>query len=556
MIPWTEKEVTEFAHRPEGQFLEKKSCWERTATGKKRVRKAKEVAKDVAKTLSAMANADGGTLLLGVEEDEEITGMDYPQDKLQTILDAPKNLVRPPLVFRAAEGAIKGKKVHIFEVDWSPEVYQLTDGRYLLRIGASNMPFSAEDILQLKQGKRRALYERTFVPTASLSDLDENLIEEFAQKMRLEGKRSEILSHYQLVDVYDGRLQITLAALLLFGKDPLRWHPRCGIDFVKYEGSNRKYGAELNVVKRIRLEYPLVQLVEEAYKTVSAYIRERTVLHDLFFQEHFEYPAFAWQEAIVNAVAHRDYSLQGLSIEIWMFDDRIEIRSPGQLVEPVTLDRLLKLERIHASRNPLIVRILTDMGYMRELGEGIPRMFKEMERQGLYPPDLRIEAESIFSVVLKNTPVYSPETILWLDQFKDLGLTGNQKRLLVWAKEHGGVFTSRNYQKLVKADIYTAAKDIRDLLQKGIARHQGKGSRIYRLIEGKEEVKQVPEDLKKLFPFFKEKGYVKNADIQRLLGVPWWKASRQLNKWVSMSYLKLIGKGRGAIYKPTEKIEI
>ena len=133
-----------------------------------------------------------------------------------------------------------------------------------------------------------------------------------------------------------------------------------------------------------------------------------------------------------------------------MFNDRLEIRSPGELVEPVTLARpWQKQERVHASRNPRIVRVLTDFGFMREQGEGIPRMFEAMEGQGLYPPDLRLEADAIFIVTLKNTPVYSPDTLRWLAQFEVLKLNGDQKRLLAYAREHGLTFTSRAYQKLV-----------------------------------------------------------------------------------------------------------
>jgi hypothetical protein len=79
-----------------------------------------------------------------------------------------------------------------------------------------------------------------------------------------------------------------------------------------------------------------------------------------------EYPAFAWQEALVNAVAHRDCNEQGREIEIGFFDDRMGIQSPGELVPPVTIDKLKSRQRIHASRNPLMVRVLVDIGIMRE----------------------------------------------------------------------------------------------------------------------------------------------------------------------------------------------
>ena len=140
-----------------------------------------------------------------------------------------------------------------------------------------------------------------------------------------------MLYRFRLLDYEDGRPKVKLAALLLFGKDPLRWHPRCGIDFVKYEGTESKVVRELNIIKRARIELPLIRLIDEAYENISPHIKERQYRHDLFFVEKFEYLSFAWQEAIVNAIAHGDYSIQGLSIEAWMFDDRIEVRSPGLL---------------------------------------------------------------------------------------------------------------------------------------------------------------------------------------------------------------------------------
>ncbi len=128
-------------------------------------------------------------------------------------------------------------------------------------------------------------------------------------------------------------------------------------------------------------------------------------MHDLFFRERLEYPTFAWQEALVNAVAHRDYALTGASIEVWMFDDHITVRSPGLPPAPVTLEQLRQQKSIHFSRNPLIVRVLADLGYLREMGEGVPRMYQEMEHYGLNPPELAAEG-FIFSVTLRNAPIY------------------------------------------------------------------------------------------------------------------------------------------------------
>jgi len=533
-------------YREEGQFFERKSCYERSDRGMRR-RKVRDVARDVAETLAAMANADGGILVLGLENDGTVTGVDYPDDRLEVLRRAIETHIRPPLKARVREGELQGKKILLFETDWSPEVHQLTDGRYLLRISDSNMPFPADQIEAIKAGKRRRVAEARFVPEASVADLDESLLAELRERTGLLVSNAELLRHYRLAEPRDGRLVLSLAALLLFGKDPGRWHPRCGIDFVKYEGTERRFGAELNIVRRERLEAPLVRLIEMTYRAIEPHIRERQRLVDLFFEERLEYPPFAWQEAIVNAVAHRDYGYEGLGIEIWMFDDHIEIRSPGQLVEPVTLERLRRRERIHASRNPRIVRVLTDWDYMREQGEGIPRMFEVMEREGLYPPEFRLEAEVMFTVVLRNTPIYSPETFRWLKQFEPLGLSGNQKRLLAYAREHDGTFTSRTYQKLVGVDLYTASRDIKDLIRKGVVRIRKKGGRVYEVLEPGVPV-DIPPAFRQVYERLRMIGKVTNQDLRKILKCDRHQAYRQACHWVEMGLLERKGRGRGAYY--------
>jgi len=529
---------------PEGQFLERKSCYDRSG-GRVRRRNVRSVARDIAETLSAMANADGGTLAVGVEDDGTPTGVDYPDDRLNVLRQAPRNLVRPPLRARVETPILHRVRLLVFEVDWSLEAHQLTDGRYLLRIGDQNQPFPAEQIEALKA--RRRVAEVRVVPEASIADLAPALLERLREHTGSALPDRELLLRYRLADSHNGRLVLTLAALLLFGEDPGRWHPRCGVDFVKCEGTERRYGAELNVVRREWIEAPLVTLLERAFETIRPHIRERQRLVDLFFEERLEYPTFAWQEAIINAVAHRDYGFEGVDIEVWMFDDRLEVCSPGELVEPVTLERLRKRERVHASRNPRIVRVLTDLGYMRELGEGIPRMFDVMEGEGLYPPEFRLEADVIFTVILRNTPVYGPETRRWLRQFEPLGLSGNQKRLLAYAREHDGTFTSRAYQKLAGVDIYTASQDIKDLIRKGVARRTKKGGRVYRLVTSTEKA-PVPEDFARLEPALEQQGFLRNADVREALNVTREQAKRLLQQWTTLGLLKLVGKGRGARY--------
>lgn len=539
-----------FQTQPEGQFLERKSCYHRHADSRQ-ARRLDDIVHDVAESLVAMANADGGAVVLGVEDDGEVTGV---PERLEwrRVRDQLKHLIRPPLRFQRDEIQVEGRRVWVFTTEWSPEVHHLSDGRYLFRVGESNEPFPAEDIEAIKAGRRQRVTEEQIVPDATVNDLDLSLLELFAEKSGLSLSPEETLLRFRIAQRLNGHWRLTLAALLLFAKEPDRWHPRCGIDFVQWKGTERRTGADLNIVRRIPIEAPIVQLVEKAYHIVQTYLPQRQQLVDLFFTEQMVYPTFAWQEAIVNAIAHRDYAQRGRSIEIHLFDDRLEVRSPGELVEPVTLERLIRRERVHQSRNPRIVRVLATLGTMRELGEGIPRMFEVMEREGLHPPELSLEGGA-FVVTLRAEPLFSPRTMQWLRRFEGSGLEREQIRLLAYAYEHEGQFTSHAYQQLTGLDLYTASRHIRDLVRRGIVRLKTPRGRVYELLAQPEPPAEKPAQFTALEPILREKGYLKNEDIRRALQVNISQANYLARKLVELGWLKPEGKGRWRKYLPGER---
>lgn len=543
-------EIDRWSSIKEGQFFERKSAYDRSGPRPKK-RNAKDIISDIVETLSAMANADGGELVLGLEDDGRVTGVPHPERTVKAFLDAPRdpNRVSPGLTCTCSEViADNGHLLLHFKVEWSPRVHQLSDGRYLYRMRDSNMPFEAYNISALKSSKAQGLFERVFPPGASIKDIDIELVDSLNLD-HLDGETTiDLLERFHLVERHNGQMAPNRACLLLFGKDPVKWHPRCGIDFVRWEGTERKGGVELNIEKRIRIEAPLAVLPKQAFEAIRPFIRERQQLVDLFFTERLEYPTFAWQEALINAIAHRDYSIQGTSIEVWMFDDRMEIRSMGPPPEPITIEALSRREPLHQSRNPIIVRILAELRYMRDLGEGIPRMFSEMEREGFYPPMLELVGGVAFKVVLRNQPVYDRDTILWLKKYEQLGLGGDQKRLLAYAHAHGDRFTSREYQKLTGLDIYGASRSIKDLKRKGLVRSMGKGSRIYEILEPAAAAREEPEAFKKLLPVLEKEQGITNQDIRETLRVSRATAARIAKELCLEGWLEKVGAGRGTRY--------
>ena len=465
-----------------GQFLEFISAYD-YRRGLQQKKREEDLAREIVRILSGMANADGGTVLVGVEPDKSVTGIPYNHDELQALVQAPQHLLRPELSPACEKVRLGNLQLLRFEVTSGLEIYRIAGGRSFYRIAAETASLAAEQIHALKEAKKSVFYERQQALNATWFDLDVDLVQSFVRKTQ-EGKdpQAALSQNYHLIDQSRSLPTPNMAALLLFAKDPNRWHPRAGVDFVKYDGTERQHGSSLNVVKRIRFEAPLVRLVDEAVGRVKEHIRERTILHDLFFRERLEYPTFAWQEALVNAVAHRDYALTGACIEVWMFDDHITVRSPGLPPAPVTLEQLRQQKSLHFSRNPLIVRVLADLGYLREMGEGIPRMFQEMEHYGLHPPEISAEG-FVFSVTLRNAPIYDDATLLWLNQFGTSQVNVGQRRLLAYAYCHGKTFSTAEYEKFAEVDRDTAYREIRVMVKNGIVAPLKPKSRSYRIIE-------------------------------------------------------------------------
>jgi len=473
------EEIGLLLRQERGQFLEFLSAYDykKTAAPKS----GEDLAREIARLAGGMANADGGTLLVGVEPDKAVTGIPHSPDELQALIRAPGTLLTPPLAPACWRAQLGNLVLLKFEITSSPEVHRIAGGRAFYRITTENPALPPDQIQSLRDSKRNVFYERQNVLDATADDLDLEAVASLAEKIGDPRDPVSVLQRvYHLLDQSRDRTAVTTAALLLFAKEPTRWHPRAGVDFVKYEGTERRHGASLNVVKRIRFEAPLCRLVDETVGRVKEHIRERTLLHDLFFRERLEYPAFAWQEALVNAVAHRDYSLTGAPVEVWMFDDRIEVRSPGLPPSPVTIEQLRQQQRVHFSRNPLLVRTLADLGYMRDMGEGIPRIFQEMESHGLQPPEFSTEG-FIFTATLRNTPIYDETTLRWLGQF---GATSvRQRRLLAYAYAHGKSFSTTDYQRVGEVDRDTAYREIRLMVKQGIVAPLKPKSRSYKIIE-------------------------------------------------------------------------
>ena len=311
-------------------------------------------------------------------------------------------------------------------------------------------------------------------------------------------------------------------------------HPNAGLRIFKVEGPERLTGTRNNVSEvKPRLEGNLPHVIRMAYDRIGALISNSERLHDLFFKEMPEYPTFAWQEALVNAVAHRDYRDAGRGVEVWLFSDRLEVRSPGDLLPSVSLEALRNRRQAHASRNPRLTRVLAELGLMREQGEGVPRIFEEMEASWLPMPELSLEG-GLFVLTLRNTPVFEGRRPEWISFVRHLPLNIRQQRIL--AKNERGSFRSGEYQALNDLGRDQAYKELRAMVEAGYLEAPelpGQGA-VYQVkvsLGDPESGRSDPRQ--RLRVRMEDRGFLKNQDYQDCFEVNGPAATRALGDLVA-----------------------
>ena len=549
----TPPELQTILSRGEGQFVEFESAWNRRATPPKPLRR-RALRDRIADAVAAFANADGGLLLIGVDDDGTATGHGYADNDVDALFAVPRRRLTPAVDCRTERLTLDCHEILAFEVPIAPEAVMIAGDGFPYRVGSRIVREPQEVINQRKRAYRRVGYEQRFRPEATLDDLDLTLAESFLKDTPVGGRPVlEALEYYSLIERDARDWRVTNAALLLFAQRPaLRWHPRAGLRVFRVAGTEIEYGRRRNVTQIGRADPPLASAIHEITELARHQVGRSEKLVGLHFEDITEYPDFAWQESLVNAIAHRDYEVQGRETEIWFFEDRLEVSSPGELVPPVTLDALRKGRRVHATRNPMLVRVLADAEIMRDEGEGIVRVFREMADSFLREPEMTSES-GLFTITLLNEPDWQVHGPGWQHLVNWIGVTDDQKRMLL-LRPFG--FTQADYARLNTMAPEQAAMQIRDLVARelvvGLPTAEASAP-IFVVLSEKEEAGLFLNDrMLKLREHFRKQPWIKNADYRELFNVDRRKATKELRQLAEVfGLLKMEGTRRGAHYRPT-----
>jgi CO/xanthine dehydrogenase FAD-binding subunit len=268
----------------------------------------------------------------------------------------------------------------------------------------------------------------------------------------------------------------TNAGLLLFGKDVERFFPQCEVTLVRYRG--REMGDEF---LREDIRDTLVETVRRAEIWLSEHMRRGSRMIGLERQDWAQFPQGALREALVNAVAHRDYTIRGEGIRIALFGDRMECYSPGRLPGHVTVENIAA-ERF--SRNETLVQVLADYGLIERLGYGIDRMLRQMSDAALPPPEFR-ETAAGFLVMLRGQAGEDRNDVAAIDtrEWRRMGLNERQIGALLHLAEQRRITNSDIQELAPDVSPETIRRDLADLVERGLLLKIGEKRGAYYILK-------------------------------------------------------------------------
>lgn len=417
----------------ESHFREFKTALE-GKPGQKRPRRIAAICSEIGEALVAFANADGGELFIGVEDDGSVTGLSHSETDIEAMLNATKTHILDATGFPLQVSTrlkLDEKEILFFSVTKSIEkIYQLPDGRCMRRQDKSSMPASIDQLQFERKEKVSRAFDRDFVDGATVNDLDLILVQQMADSLLRGMSPEQYLQQMNLAEYGIGGLRLKMAAVLLFAKDIAKWFPRSQIRILRVNGDQILTGERYNVISDDYITGNIFVLLSTGWERLRPFLSQKTVFSgEARFEQTFAYPENACREALVNAIAHRDYSIAN-PVTVYIFDNQLVFESPGELLSTINLEDIRSGTGVHESRNSNIARVLRESKIMRELGEGIRRIFDLMREQELASPQID-SAQGKFTIAMNHKSIYSEREQMWLSLFERFGFDQYQKRIII-----------------------------------------------------------------------------------------------------------------------------
>lgn len=446
---------------------------------------------DLCKTVISFANDAGGELYIGIKDNpREVIGV--PEEDLLQIEEKISNTIHdncyPPILPEILFANHNGKYVVIVKIfkGNTPPYYLKSKGKEngtFIRVGSTNRLANKEIIEELERQKQGISFDSLPVYSKRMDELDISLFASRFEKITGEKLNKTILNKINLI-ITDQNTQFPTNALILLSNDEIRnkLFPYAKIECARFKGT-----IPGDFIDQKTIDDPLSFQAEEAYKFVLRHISQGSTYEGVYRKDRWEYPVIAIREVIRNAVIHRDYSLKGKDIKIAIFDDKIEITSPGKLMPTIDFDDMESGQS--DIRNKVLASVFKKLGIIEQWGNGLRLIAEELRKY----PEIKFEWSEpgisfrvTFRKINYNPEIQKVENIQTADDYGRLRpiatdydrLSIEEKRILLYLLDNEKI-TKREATELINAKETKTKEVLKGLVEKNLIQREGKGRSTY-----------------------------------------------------------------------------
>lgn len=424
--------------------------------------------REIVETCAAFATAQGGRVFIGVRDDGGVCGVQIGKGTLEDLANKIAQNRSPKVVPAIATLDEAGKTVVVVDVAESSTKPVYAFERASRRAGRTNQVLAPSEAADLYLQSRGRTWDDTVVSEARVSDLAQEAVRRFmdwargARRLQVPARTSAEAALRQL-RLVRGR-KPTVAGVLLFGRAPAHFLPQATVRCARFKGETELTFIDMQVIEGSVLEQ-VTAVMEFARRNLAMGVKIEGKLERV---ETWEYPLDALREAVINAICHRDYASTA-SVQLRIFDDRLEVWNPGGLPPELTVSDL-RVSHASIPRNKLLADAFFLVGYVEQFGTGTQRMADLLQQAGLSEPEFESDRHFFRVVFRKPVPVGQ--------RFADLELNERQKKGATHALNSGRI-TRAEYMAVTRATERTAKRDLYELVRKGVLRRQGGGNNYW-----------------------------------------------------------------------------
>lgn len=508
--------------------------------------------------LIAFANCKGGTVYFGVEDNGEVTGCAGNYD-LQAMREAIYDKTRPPMFTEIDEIVYEDKTVITITVEADGKTYATTDGRCLKRLGKNSKPYYPDEMSHIYSAIHTNDFSAQIIAESSLDDINLMVVYALKEKLRIRDSVSTLpdlddmafLRDLKLIVNDNGQDKLTIAGLLFVGKEQSiqRLLPQAEVIYLNYSKDNLE---EYNL--RMDMKQPIITVVDRLTEKIQNDNKIKNVQIGLFRLEVADFSEKVFQEALLNALSHRDYQQMG-AVYVKHYPDKIVIENPGGFLDGITAENIIT----HPSspRNKLIAETLQSLKYVQRTGQGVDIIYKEMVSMGKPYPVYRVFNDAVQLTI--GSAMEDPDFVKFIVKEQDsmqISLSLSQLMILRYIVENRKIKLS-DAQRIAQVSDEDARKCCIELMRFGLIEIVGKEymltARVYEAVKSqveytRDKVVQYIKAKDMIMEYLSTNNSITNAIIRELCGFTKQQARTTIEKMIKDELVTKVGAGPATKY--------